>query len=372
MLEPVSQSSFSTIFEADTPLLDVRAPIEFANGAFPKAINLPLLDDGQREAIGKQYKRHGQEAAIRLGHKLVSGEHRQQLQQQWLDFIHANPNALLYCFRGGLRSKTVQGWLAELGVDIRLIEGGYKALRQYLITAIDNFAENTKIIIVAGKTGSAKTHLLNKLQHSLDLEGLANHRGSSFGKRYSAQPTQIDFENKLAITLLKKQRKSPVHAGHYFCEDESRAIGSVSIPMSLHQKMLRSDIAVIEDQSTLRVDTILNDYIASNFIDFNNADASSAHERFSEYLLSALQRIRKRLGGENFASVNADMQAALDHQRSHQDLELHRVWIEKLLNKYYDPMYEYQLNKKIDRVVFRGTRDEFSHWAAAIDKSNGG
>ncbi len=107
-----------------TPLIDVRAPVEYARGSFPAAVNLPLLDDSEREAVGRSYRQAGQDAAIRLGHQLVSGATRQLRMQQWLEFIQTHPDAAVFCFRGGLRSRTVQAWLAEVGHLLPLISGG--------------------------------------------------------------------------------------------------------------------------------------------------------------------------------------------------------------------------------------------------------
>ena len=116
------QTSFlDSLFLDATPLLDVRAPVEFARGAFPGATNLPLLNDAEREQVGTCYKQHGQQSAIELGEKLISGDLREQRIHHWLDFARQYPHGHLYCFRGGLRSRTTQRWLSEKGVDLSLI-----------------------------------------------------------------------------------------------------------------------------------------------------------------------------------------------------------------------------------------------------------
>ena len=116
-----------------SPLLDVRAPIEFAKGAFPQASNLPLLNNEERHLVGTCYKQNGQDKAIELGHALVSGQTKTDRVEAWRAFCEQNPTAYLYCFRGGLRSKTSQQWLADAGIEICLIQGGYRALRQCLL-----------------------------------------------------------------------------------------------------------------------------------------------------------------------------------------------------------------------------------------------
>jgi tRNA 2-selenouridine synthase len=365
MPHSIPESAFNDIFLSDTPLLDVRAEIEFERGAFPNTTHLPLLDNKQREEVGKTYKKSGQQEAIAIGNKLVSGEVRQQRLQAWLKFIGNNPPALLYCFRGGLRSQTVQQWLAAEGVDIPLIEGGYKAMRNYLIKQIEKSSEQNSCVIIGGKTGSAKTHLLNSLESKIDLEGLANHRGSAFGRRAQPQPSQIDFENNLAIALLKLE--STAGRNKVFLEDESRAIGSLSVPVILHQKMSQSPIAMIEESLEFRVNTILNDYIISNLRDFESLDPAAHFSGFSEFLSGCLSRIQKRLGGDAYKLISSQMQDALEVQRQNGDTDLHRLWISQLLTDYYDPMYEYQMNKKMARIVFRGSSEEFMNWASHID-----
>ena len=195
--------NFEVLFSRDTPLIDLRAPTEFNPGAFPNAINLPLMTDDERAKVGTCYKQYGQQAAIKLGHKLVSGECREQRMAQWRSFIEQNPEGYLYCFRGGLRSQTVQQWLADEGLEYPLINGGYKAMRRFLMDSLEALPQSFNFIVIGGRTGTRKTDLILKLPNSIDLEGRANHRGSSFGRRVGGQPTVINFENNLAIDLLK-------------------------------------------------------------------------------------------------------------------------------------------------------------------------
>tara|TARA_B110000858_G_scaffold194792_2_gene249877 strand:+ start:208 stop:1311 length:1104 start_codon:yes stop_codon:yes gene_type:complete len=359
------ESKFKDLFIQDLPMIDVRAPLEFSRGAFPSAVNLPLLLDTERDEVGKKYKNSGKDAAINLGNEIVCGENKQERLRNWKKFLSENPSAVMYCFRGGLRSQTVQQWLADLNIDIPLVEGGYKALRRYLITTVETAAANSPFMIIGGKTGSAKTHLLNTLNFSIDLEGLSNHRGSAFGRRIQGQPSQIDFENQLGIALLKLPLKN---TQRLFLEDESRSIGSVSIPKEFHDKMAESPIAMLEESMEARVETIYKDYIYSNFQDFQNLEADTAQENFSNFLLGSLQRIQRRLGLEAHAGLHAIMEQALNHDDPAESEALHRKWIERLLRDYYDPMYEYQMNKKLNRVIYRGCREEFLAWASHIDR----
>ena len=131
------ESEFKAILTQDLPMIDVRAPLEFARGAFPSAVNLPLLFDNERHEVGKKYRNSGKNAAIKLGNELVCGENKQERLENWKNFLLKNPSAAMYCFRGGLRSQTVQQWMAELDIEVPLVEGGYKALRRYLITTVE-------------------------------------------------------------------------------------------------------------------------------------------------------------------------------------------------------------------------------------------
>ena len=364
MPELITQSSFADLFLNDIPLLDVRAPAEFARGAFPQAVNFPLLSDTERQAIGIRYKQAGQEAAVSLGHELVSGRTREQRVADWLTFLAENPAAMLYCFRGGLRSTVVQQWLDECGIKIPRIAGGYKALRRFLIDELDKAGQCENFIIVGGRTGSGKTHLIKQLQSSVDLEGCAQHRGSAFGKRTVPQPSQINFENVLSVAFLKLPYSQ---VNNIFLEDESRAIGSLSLPLKLHESMRQAPIAIIEETIESRVATVLNDYIQANFLDFQQRYPQDCKDRFNASLLSSLDRIRRRLGDENYQGVKQSMAAAQLAQDRHEAMQLHRLWITCLLKNYYDPMYDYQLNKKGQRVVFRGNGTEFLSWASHLD-----
>ncbi|MDA8671990.1 tRNA 2-selenouridine(34) synthase MnmH [Gammaproteobacteria bacterium] len=361
-LAQIPADRFTELLLNSTPLIDVRAECEYHDGHIPHSVNLPLLNDGERAEVGTCYKRKGQEAAITLGTELVSGDTKKERMSAWIRFIADNPTAVVLCFRGGLRSQTVQKWLAESGLQRPLISGGYKALRRHLLRTTIRVASEKKIIIVAGKTGTGKTHLINNLTRSVDLEGLANHRGSAFGRRVSAQPAQSVFENLLALDLLRQEREG---GATLFLEDESRAIGSISLPLELHRAMSVAPIARVEESLDFRVETILKDYIVSNLTDFRLLDPVQGDFLFSESLLASLDRIKKRLGGERHSALRDIMSAALTSNNDH---DQHRAWIRGLLVDYYDPMYEYQMTKKARRVVFKGDSDTFLEWASEFDQ----
>ncbi|MBN2221475.1 MAG: tRNA 2-selenouridine(34) synthase MnmH, partial [Vallitaleaceae bacterium] len=172
-------NNFRAIVLNETPLIDVRAPIEFQKGAFPNAFNLPIMDDFERKEVGTTYKQEGNEAAVSLGYQLVSGDNREAKVRAWVAFLKEHPNALIYCFRGGQRSRISQEWTSEaLGHPVDRLEGGYKAFRNYLLNQLITPTEQSYTPIrLSGCTGSGKTPLLKSLPHHIDLEGIANHRG---------------------------------------------------------------------------------------------------------------------------------------------------------------------------------------------------
>ncbi len=164
-------TDYRAILASDTPLIDVRAPVEFSQSAMPAAINLPLMNDEERAAVGTCYKRQGPEAALALGHKLVQGDLRASRTQAWLEACARYPHGYLCCARGGQRSHIVQQWLKEAGVDYPLIVGGYKALRQAAIQATDELVQRP-IVLIGGCTGNGKTQLVCSRPDGIDWKGL--------------------------------------------------------------------------------------------------------------------------------------------------------------------------------------------------------
>jgi tRNA 2-selenouridine synthase len=349
-------TDYRRLFLDDVPMMDARAPVEFSKGAFPGVINLPLMTDIERQKVGTCYKLHGQDAAVRLGHQLVCGRVKQERVQAWLAFARANPHGYLYCFRGGLRSHTVQQWMKEAGLEYPLVTGGYKAMRTFLLDTLHAAINECGFVVLGGMTGTGKTEVLAQLPNSLDLEGIANHRGSSFGKRATGQPAQIDFENRLAIDILKKRAAG---IEQFVLEDESRLVGSCNVPLELHQGMQGYPMVWLEDSFENRVERILKDYVTDLCAEFLEVKGEgSGFGLFSERLLQSLNNIHKRLGGERHQRLLAIMQAALEEQQRSGSVELHRGWIEGLLGEYYDPMYAYQREQKASRIEFAGNQAE--------------
>jgi tRNA 2-selenouridine synthase len=348
-------TDYRELFLRNTPLLDVRAPIEFARGAFPGSINIPLMSDDERAQVGTRYKTQGQDAAIALGHRLVGGDIRQARVEAWLAFAQKNPHATLYCFRGGLRSRTVQQWLHEAGCDIPLVQGGYKAMRQFLLDTLQRLITTQRWVVLSGRTGCAKTRLLQALPHAIDLEQLANHRGSAFGKMSTPQPSPINFENALAIAMLQLEDTLAQRA--WILEDESRLIGQIELPLALRQAMQQAPVVIVESSMQDRVAHTHQAYILEKLDAWQSLFGETAgFAAFTSELRKSFTSISRRLGHERFARFSALLEDAISaHQ--HGDTSAHRIWIEALLVHYYDPMYDYQLGLKDERIAFKGDYD---------------
>jgi tRNA 2-selenouridine synthase len=344
---------YRRLFLQDVPMLDIRAPVEFERGAFPNAVNRPLLSDSEREQVGIEYQSKGNEGALALGHDLITGAIKADRVSSWHAFADVHPEGCLYCFRGGQRSEIAQEWLYEDGVEYPRVKGGYKALRQFLINTLDRLGAHFQPLLIGGRTGVGKTELLLTLPQIIDLEGLANHRGSGFGRRVTPQPNQIDFENALAIALLKHEDQ-----GHsaLILEDESRSIGARKIPEHLWRTLEAAPVVVLEDDLESRICRTRLEYVDKQLEEFTEHYGEEGFERYSEHLLNGLDRISRRLGGARHSELRAHMQSALASQRETGSSTDHDIWIERLLVDYYDPMYDYQIQNKGDRIRFVGDR----------------
>lgn len=347
----VDCTDYLRLFLDDIPLIDVRAPIEFQQGAFPHATNLPLMLDSEREAVGLCYKQQGQQAAIALGNRLVYGAVRDARIAAWREHCEQHPSGYIYCFRGGLRSHIVQQWLRTAGVDYPLVVGGYKALRQCLLNATEQ-AARLPMTLIGGNTGCGKTRLVRQLANGIDLEGVARHRGSSFGRTLVEQGTQIDFENRLAIRLLKKQQAG---LRHWILEDEGRVIGSNHVPLPLFQSMQSARVVVIDDPFDVRLQRLQEEYIDLMRAEFERTYGREiGWQNYCAYLRHGLFAIRRRLGLERYQQLLVLLEQALQQQAFSGDSEGHGAWLVPLLQEYYDPMYRYQLEKKHERIIYRG------------------
>ncbi len=348
---------YQRLFMQDTPLLDVRAPVEFLQGAFPHAKNLPLINDNERQAIGIRYKEAGQDKAIELGHELVKGQLKEARIESWAEFTQHHPEGALYCFRGGMRSKICQRWIFEkTGVIYPRIKGGYKALRRFLLKELDLASNQMQFIVLSGRTGTGKTLLLSHIAQKVDLEDIFRHRGSAFGKHALPQPSQIDIENKLSIEMLKHRNNN---INKIVLEDEAAYIGSRRLPESMFQSMRQSSLILLEANIDERTNIVYDEYITKALTEYQNLlGESQGFDTWADNLQNALSKIQRRLGGLRYNHLKSIMEDATQKHRTAYEPEHHKSWIRPLLIEYYDPMYDYQLEKKSDRVVFRGESEE--------------
>jgi tRNA 2-selenouridine synthase len=344
-------------------MLDVRAPVEFASGAVPGAVNEPILTDEEREKVGLCYKQEGPQAATALGHALVSGDRREERIRRWRTFFAQHPDSALYCFRGGQRSAIAQQWLAESGLQVPRVAGGYKAMRRALMHVVDKAAREDPFLVIGGRTGSAKTRVIRAIPEALDLEGAARHRGSAFGRMPAEQPCQVDFEHRLAQQILQRQHPTP--PSWWVVEDESRLIGRCFVPQSVQDAMKQAPMVLIEVSLPERVAEVYQSYV----VELSRAygDHYGAEHGWSAYrqsMLEALGRIRKRLGDVRFQQLEAEMGHALARPEHALEPDRHTAWITTLLTGYYDRMYDYQLQQKARRIVFRGPREAVRDFVA--------
>lgn len=358
-MKVIQDSEYKKLLIQRNPVIDVRAQIEFNQGSFPGAINRPILDDIERDLIGKVYKQKGNAAAVQLGYELVSGDNKTQKVQSWVKAIQENPNAIVTCFRGGQRSQISQKWMSDAGYEIPRFEKGYKHYRQWSIEQLVEFSTNHQFRIVSGTTGSGKTKLLKKNRGQypvVDLEGLANHKGSAFGKEMTGQPSQADFENRLLQDILIQQSQ---FEKNILFEDESRMIGSRHLTETFFKKLRLSPLILMTTPLEERIENIFFDYVTNTNIVLGNKEEAVA--QFQKYKNNTVQ-ITKRLGGLRASEVIADIEKSEKDFLENNQLQLNKSWIEKLLVWYYDPLYTSSLVNRNPMIEFQGSESEIINY----------
>ena len=313
-------SEFLTLARS-CPVLDVRSPGEFAHAHIPGAYSLPLFTDEERKIVGTEYKQQSREQAIKTGLDYFGVKMRRMLEEaETIIDKHTYKNGeektvLVHCWRGGMRSAGV-AWLLDLyGFKVVTLVGGYKAFRNWVL---QQFEKQYSFRILGGYTGSGKTELLQLLstnKHAIvDLEGIANHKGSAFGGIGTpAQPSQEMFENMLAWALDKVDDTSPV-----WLEDESQRIGSVNIPNALWKTMRASPLYFLDIPFEERLGHITDTYGKCR----------------REDLVNSIMRIQKRLG-------NLNAKNAIGHLLENNHKESFGI-----LLAYYDKYYTRDLTER--------------------------
>ena len=314
----VEIAEFITLAEK-YPVFDVRTPAEYHNGHIPDAVNLPLFSDDERIVIGTLYKQKGRDPAILKGLEFVGPKMRELVEK--VQAIAPDGTALLHCWRGGMRSQSVAWLLDTAGLNVFVLKDGYKAFRRFALNA---FELPRQIYILSGATGSGKTEILQHLksmgEQVIDLEGLAHHKGSSFGAIGELpQPRQQHFENQLAMAWRNLDPNRPV-----WLEDESRRIGACSIPPPMWRQMRETTVFFLDMPVGLRVQRLLKDY----------------GEFDPRELAAAIERLKKRLGGQN-------TRLALDALDAGNLSECAAL----LLTNYYDKAYRFGLSQRDEMLV---------------------
>jgi tRNA 2-selenouridine synthase len=299
-------------------VLDVRSPAEFLSGHIPGAISFPLFTDEERKEVGPIYKQQGKESAIELGLEIV-GPKLKFFVQQAREYATNRP-LYLHCWRGGMRSNSMAWLLRTAGINVYTLTGGYKAYRKHLLSYLTN---SFRLLVLGGETGSGKTEVIqalrDKKEQVIDLEALANHKGSSFGSiGQLQQPTTEQFTNLLFYELSKLDASKPI-----WVEDESRMIGTVNIPEEFFLQMSKAPLLVMQVPVAWRVTNLVKGYGEAN----------------KELLVSAFKRIQKKLGGQHLISALQ----ALDEN----DLETAAV----IALRYYDKAYRFGLQTKVNSKV---------------------
>ncbi len=259
-MQHLNTISFPHDLSGFSEIIDVRSPAEFALDHIPGAINLPVLDNDQRAEIGTLYRQSPFEAR-RHGAAIVSENIAQHLKTHFAN-KDADYTPLLYCWRGGMRSRSFTLILKSIGWKAHVIRGGYRAFRQSVVDDIQQFFSNEKLqlIVLSGLTGVGKTRLLHALKAEggqiIDLEGLANHKGSLLGASpNSQQPTQKHFESLLWDQLRSLDVNRPI-----FIEAESNRIGSVHCPAPLWSALRKADVVNVTLPLAQRIILLRQDY----------------------------------------------------------------------------------------------------------------
>jgi tRNA 2-selenouridine synthase len=300
---------------ANLPVVDVRSEGEYSAGHIRSSINIPLLNNLERIAVGTDYKQKGQQEAIKTGFRLVGP----RLADMMEETQKIGNELLVYCWRGGMRSANFCQFANMSRIKTNSLKGGYKAYRQL---ALDVFSQSYQLVVISGYTGSGKSEILRALasigEQVIDLEMLANHKGSAFGGlMMPPQPSTEQFQNDLFEEVLKLDATKRI-----WIEDESLAVGKIFLPRDLWKQLTDAPVVELGVSKEVRIERLVSDY------------GGAGQDEF----LEAMTRIRKKLGGQNYNEakekyLNGDLRSTID-----------------LLLTYYDKAYNFALEKKKDRI----------------------
>lgn len=299
------------------PLVDVRSESEFSDGHIPGAVNIPILNNEERVAVGTDYKQKGQAEAIKTGFRLAGPRFAEIINLA--ESVAGGKDLLVHCWRGGMRSSNFCQLLGMARIQTFQLQGGYKAYRE---RALASYQVPMRLSIIGGYTGSGKSDILRALRQRgeqvIDLEALANHKGSAFGGLMMAsQPTTEQFQNELFEELMRLDVSRRI-----WVEDESIAIGKIFLPDLFWRQMSTSPVYALDVDKAVRIARLVSEYGPSD----------------PEEFLKAMVNITKKLGGQNFKVAKeklfeGDMASTIE-----------------ILLGYYDKAYSTGLQNKQDRI----------------------
>ncbi|MBT4935950.1 tRNA 2-selenouridine(34) synthase MnmH [Candidatus Woesearchaeota archaeon] len=293
--------------------IDTRTPKEFEEDHIPNAINIPILSNEERAVVGTLYKQVSQEKAIEKGKEFFASKLPEFMKE--ID-KHKNNELIIYCWRGGMRSRAVVALLESLKYNVQQLVGGYKSYRKYVRESLHNYNFKPQLIMLWGLTCTGKTQLLHKLTNSLDLEGLAQHRGSLYGAIGLTPRTQKRFE-----TLLLQRLDELNTETYVFVEGESRRIGDLMIPEFLWKKMMAGIHVLITRSIPIRASEAVKEYFSSD-------DAITKIQEITTKLPRILGEKRKQ-----------DVVDLIDAKEFEKAATI-------LLEEYYDMLYAHTLKKQ--------------------------
>ena len=300
-------------------LVDARSPAEFEQGHIPGAVNVPLLEDDERAVVGTLYKQRGQEEAKQKGLEIVSVK-LTDMVKKIASLMAEAPSAVLvvYCWRGGMRSKSLLTILELMGITGRQLVGGYKSYRSYVQARLVDFPLRPKMIVLCGSTGVGKTILLQILARRgypvIDLEKLANHRGSAFGQVGLGKSATAQNFDAVLLQLLEDYNSEP----YLFVECESKRVGNVYLPQVLYKAMQSGHKILTQAGISTRVERLIAEY--TDVLTPNDPE-----------IIGSITSLTKKLGKKKVAQLMADYEAGNLSN-----------FTETLLTDYYDLLYGYE------------------------------
>lgn len=331
----VTEINIAEALQSNLPIIDVRSPGEHQKGHIPYATNIALFSDDERAHVGTVYKKQSRDAAVALGYKYVTpklGDFISEARK-----VAPSGDVIVHCWRGGMRSQSFAKHLSDNGFEnVKLIVGGYKSYRNYLLKS---FETPVKLNVLGGYTGSGKTYILQEIkqlgEQVIDLEGIANHKGSAFGGIGQAlQPTYEQFENDLFYEWRQLDLSQPI-----WVEDESHNIGRVKIPMQLFTQMRDAKLFFIDIPKEERAVHLVAEYACCD----------------NEQLAFSLEKIAKRLGG-----VNTNQALANLSENNFEKVAL-------ITLHYYDKSYMKGMKMRLENNVFRIPLPTIDHRINAIE-----